>query len=471
MRGKLRTQAVPCAHWTCAKKRSRSIPGTSKRYAPMRAPRRLLVARKLQSRRRVVRRRCNPGMPVRTTVSALRCASLVRRGAQWPVWAEPSIYSPIDSTRSSSLEWHFSIQAVGDAAPVEFVGDSSGAEPFINKALDIDSHSATAQTALGRLYAGTGRLDDAIAAFRRAISLDDGHSEAHNRLGSILRDAGELDEAIAAFDRAIAAAPNRPDIFSNLLLTLQCSDRVPAREIAERHRDFGRHFSKMILPLPSIRVAPMSARRLKIGYLSSNFRRHAVAKFFEPLVASHDKGRFEIHCYYNYPVADEVTERIRDRAEHFSSVCGMRDGNVAAQVRRDGIDILVDLDGHTAPNRLPVFFLRPAPVQVSWVGYLATTGIAAIDYRLTDARADPPGTADELHTETLWRLPITASIMCAVLRSFSSSGPPTWASCRAKSSWASCALFFISVLPSVCLLVAVIALGHHPWSPCSMVRA
>ncbi len=287
-------------------------------------------------------------------------------------------------------------------------GDTPGAEPFLNRALDIDSGSSIAQTALGRFYRSTGRIDDAIAACRRAIDLAPTQPEAYGQLGSMLRDAGDHDGAIAAFERAIANAPDRADAWSNLLLTMQCSDRLSAAEVAARHRDFGRHFGAALLPFPSPPHTPPSARRLKIGYLSSNFRRHAVAKFFEPLIAAHDRSRFEVHCYYNYAAVDEVTRRIRDRAEHFSSVCGMRDGHVAAQIRRDGIDILVDLDGHTLPNRLPVFFLRPAPVQVTWVGYLATTGIPAVDYRLTDRRADPPGVADDLHTETLWRLPTTA---------------------------------------------------------------
>jgi protein O-GlcNAc transferase len=288
------------------------------------------------------------------------------------------------------------------------VGDVPGAEPFLNRALDVDPNSAVAQTTLGRFYGGTGRLDDAIAAFRRAILVDPGETDAYNHLGSLLRDAGDLDGAIAAFEQALAIDPDRSDTWSNLLLTLQCSDRVCAAEVAARHREYGRHFASLLKPLPSPPIAVRPGRRLRVGYLSSGLRRHAVSKFFEPLIAAHDRGRFEIHCYYNHAVIDEVTRRIMERSEHFTSVLGMRDGHVAAKVRHDDIDILVDLDGHTAPNRLPVFFLRPAPVQATWVGYLATTGVAAIDYRITDARADPPGIAESLHVETLWRLPTTA---------------------------------------------------------------
>ena len=287
-------------------------------------------------------------------------------------------------------------------------GDPRGAQPFLDRALDADVESADAQIALGRLYQATGRLDDATARYRRAVQLDARSWEAEGRLGILLRDAGEQDKAIAAFERAIALAPWRPDLWSNLFLTLQCSDQASAQDVAERHREFGRRFGTLVHQLPSPPTAHAARGRLRIGYVSSNFRRHAVAKFFEPLLAAHDRDRFEVHCYYNFPTTDEVTDRIRARAEHFTPVWGASDGHVAAQVRRDGIDILVDLDGHTLPNRLAVFLLRAAPVQVTWLGYLATTGLGTIDYRLTDVRADPPGVADRLHTEALWRLPRTA---------------------------------------------------------------
>jgi predicted O-linked N-acetylglucosamine transferase (SPINDLY family) len=286
--------------------------------------------------------------------------------------------------------------------------DAKGAEPFLNRALDIASNTAAAQTTLGRFYNATARVDDAIAAYRRAIGLDATQPEALNHLGNLLRDAGDLAGAIAAFEQAIAVAKDRPEAWSNLLLTLQCSDAHAAAAVAEKHGEFGRHFGRLFQPLPAPPRVRQPGHRLRIGYLSSNFRRHAVAKFFEPLIAAHDRDRFDVHCYYGHAVVDEVTRRIRERAEHFVTVCGMRDGNIAAQIRRDGIDILVDLDGHTAPNRLSTFFLRAAPIQVTWVGYLATTGIAAIDYRLTDPRADPPGATDGFHVETLWRLPTTA---------------------------------------------------------------
>jgi protein O-GlcNAc transferase len=287
-------------------------------------------------------------------------------------------------------------------------GDLSTAEVFLAKVLEIDAHSAPVQSALGRMYASTGRIDDAIAAHQRAIALDPGNAEALNFLADVLRDAGDLDASISTYRQSIGVAPQLPSTWSSLLLTSLCSDRFSARENAEFHRQYGTYFAKILRPMPASRTTPFRGRRLRIGYLSANFRRHAVVKFFQPLVAEHDRSRFEIFCYYNGAAGDNITQQIIERVEHFSPVWGIGDGALAAQIRRDGIDILIDLDGHTHANRLQVFFLKPAPIQVTWLGYLSTTGISAIDYRLTDHKADPPGLSDEYHVEKLWRLPRTA---------------------------------------------------------------
>jgi predicted O-linked N-acetylglucosamine transferase (SPINDLY family) len=132
-----------------------------------------------------------------------------------------------------------------------------------------------------------------------------------------------------------------------------------------------------------------------------------VAVFAEPLLAAHDRSRFEIFCYQNYPRGDEITARFAALADHFGSIASMSDAEVAQRIRADAIDILVDLNGHTAHNRLPLFFLKPAPVQATWLGYLGTTGVPTIDYRLTDVFTDPPGGLEPAGVEALWRLPQT----------------------------------------------------------------
>jgi predicted O-linked N-acetylglucosamine transferase (SPINDLY family) len=287
-------------------------------------------------------------------------------------------------------------------------GDPASATPFLDRALDRDRGVAQVDFALGRLYAAEGRLDDSIAAYRRAIEVAPHASDPRARLGEVLRDAGDLPAAVHAFEEAVARAPWNPATWSNLLLTLQCSDAISADVLAARHRAFGQRFASVLRPMPMARVDTRKGRRLRIGYVSGNFRRHALAAFFEPLVMAHDRDRFEIRCYSNGFTADDVTARLQAAVDAFTPIGGMLDGHVAAAIRRDEIDVLVDLDGHTGGNRLPVFFLRPAPIQVAWLGYLSSTGIETIDYRLTDARADPEGLTDGFHTERLWRLPRTA---------------------------------------------------------------
>jgi len=286
--------------------------------------------------------------------------------------------------------------------------DTQAASAQYEAALALNPRSASAHNNQGNLFRELRRPADAMAAYRRAIALDPAHARARANLGNMLKDLGDIDAAITAFRRSLALAPNEPDVWSNLLLTLNSSDQLSREAIYDEHRAYGEHFGRLRRASRRPRVAALAGRRLRIGYLSSDFRKHAVATFFEPLLAAHDTGRFEIFCYYNQVRGDEVTARIRACAEHFIPVAGLPDSQLAGQVNNDAIDILIDLNGHTADNRLPMFFLRPAPLQLTWLGYPGTTGVSAIDYRVTDVYADPPGITDKLHVEALWRLPASA---------------------------------------------------------------
>jgi protein O-GlcNAc transferase len=285
-------------------------------------------------------------------------------------------------------------------------GDTGSALSCYQAALALDPSAASLHNNLGNLYRELREPTKAIAAYRRAIELDPRNANAHANLGNILKDLGDTDAAIAAFRSSLALAPNVASVWSNLLFTLNCLDRITPEEIAAEHRAYGAHFARLLPPLPP----PTERRRpgrLRVGYVAADFRKHAVAAFFEPLLEAHDTTKFEVFCYYNQPRGDEVTARIRARAEHFLPVSGIGDRQLAEQIRRDGIDILLDLTGHTAGNRLPMFFLRPAPVQVTWLGYLGATGVPTIDWRLTDNYADPIDVADPIGLEAPWRLPRT----------------------------------------------------------------
>jgi predicted O-linked N-acetylglucosamine transferase (SPINDLY family) len=160
------------------------------------------------------------------------------------------------------------------------------------------------------------------------------------------------------------------------------------------------------LPKPDTYINDRTdGRRLKVGYVSPDFRQHSVAYFLEPLLRSHDRKVIEVFCYAEVGWPDTVTERFKQLADHWVTTVGMSDDATAERIRRDGIDILVDLAGHTSKNRLPVFARKPAPVQVTWLGYPNTTGLTAIDYRFVDAVTDPEGETEALASETLVRLP------------------------------------------------------------------
>ena len=175
--------------------------------------------------------------------------------------------------------------------------------------------------------------------------------------------------------------------------------------IFEQHLEFGKQFGGLQTePLLSPRSNVRSESGLRVGYVSGDFRKHSVAYFFEPLLQHHNSNVVETFCYYNNVPIDEMTERLMATSDHWRSIVGITDSDVANLIRNDKIDILVDLSGHTAKNRLLVFAQKPAPIQVTWLGYVNTTGLSAIDYRFTDIIADPIGEADELHSETLVRL-------------------------------------------------------------------
>jgi predicted O-linked N-acetylglucosamine transferase (SPINDLY family) len=285
-------------------------------------------------------------------------------------------------------------------------GEPQQALPHYEKALALDPASAATHNNLGNLYRELRRPTEAIESYRQALAIDPQHARAHANLGNLLKDLGDTDGAIAAFRQSLRLAPDRPDVWSNLLLTQNCSDHLSTSTIDAEHRAFGERFAPLLPPMPPA-AATVDHARLRVGYVSADFRNHAVATFFEPLLRSHDRSRFEVFCYYNYPRGDAVTERIRTAAEHFVPVSGMTDAQLSGRIRRDGIDVLIDLNGHTADNRLPLFFLRPAPVQATWLGYLGKTGVPTIDWRITDAYVDPEEGTLAGGSEKPWRLPHT----------------------------------------------------------------
>lgn len=226
-------------------------------------------------------------------------------------------------------------------------------------------------------------------------------SKNYIRLGSALQEQLRLDEALDAFNHARRLDPS-PANDTPALLCMNYHDRFTPREIFAAHEAFGRRF-----PAPAAPAVHVNAldRPLRIGYLSPDFRQHSVAFFIWPILMHHDGERVHITCYSDVGKPDAITEIMKNYPQRWRATWGVADARVAEMVREDQIDILVDLTGQTADNRLPLLATRVAPIQINYLGYPNTTGVRAIDYRITDRFADPPGQTESLHTETLLRMP------------------------------------------------------------------
>jgi protein O-GlcNAc transferase len=283
------------------------------------------------------------------------------------------------------------------------LGKARDAAASYHRALALRPSDASLHNNLGNALKDESRLEEAAASYERALALKPDLAEAHCNLGNARREQGRLDEAISAYERALALRPDFAGAHSNLLLTQHYMQRVSSAEMLTSAQRFGAMFDG--LASPAIHAAHRAEpRRLRIGYVSGDFRQHAVGYFLAGVLEAHDRDTVEIFCYSNNSRIDATTRRIQKAAEHCRCLVGLSDAAAAALIREDGVDILVDLSGHTAKNRLPMFALRPAPVQVSWLGYFGSTGLRAIDYLVMDAWAVPPG-EDCWHTEAIVRLP------------------------------------------------------------------
>lgn len=251
-----------------------------------------------------------------------------------------------------------------------------------------------------------GQPDLAVEYCNKGLELQPRNALLCNTMAYALHMQGQADAMLEWSRRAIDLAPDNAALHGNLIYALNYIPGVDPASLFAEHLAWGkRHADPLTALAPSHDNDPAPDRRLRIGYVSAHFCRHAVHYFSEPLLAAHDHERFEIFCYSDSPFEDDATARIRPSADHWRRTSQATDEQLAQMIRDDRIDILVDLAGHISGNRLLVFARKPAPIQVTYIGYQNTTGMSAMDYRITDERADPPGRADALHTEKLVRLP------------------------------------------------------------------
>jgi predicted O-linked N-acetylglucosamine transferase (SPINDLY family) len=288
------------------------------------------------------------------------------------------------------------------------IGKLDAAAECFRRAIEGMPDAAEVHSNLGAVLHRQGKLDEAVACYCRAIALKPGWAEAHANLGNARKDQGRLDEALESYRRALAIDPRFAAAHSDLLYTMHLSPRYDAGTIYAEHRRWNQMHA---LPLAaSIRAHANDRtpeRRLRIGYVSPDLGGNPIGRFLLPLLEAHDHGRFEIFCYSSAPVSDAMTDRCRDQADAWRDVLPLSDEQLAEAVRADRIDILVDLSMHAASSRLLAFARKPAPVQVTYLAYCGTTGLDAIDYRLTDRYLDPPNEEQRIYSEESICLPDT----------------------------------------------------------------
>lgn len=287
------------------------------------------------------------------------------------------------------------------------LGAREQAKLAYSRAIRLQPNDGHVYSNLGDVHKSQSNLTLAALSYQKALQLAPHLPQPYVNLGEVLKEQGRVTEAITLFQQALEKHSTLSLLHSNLLFALHYSPHVPPEIIARAHRHWGeRHAASLApaQPYPFTNV-PNPHRRLRVGYVSPDFCGHAVSCFLEPLIRHHDRSAVEIFAYPISRRTDATTARFQAMAGHWNPLVMLTDEEAAARIRADRIDILVDVAGHTADCRPLIFARRAAPVQISWLGYPDTTGITEMDYRLTDAVADPPGDSDAWHTERLERLP------------------------------------------------------------------
>jgi predicted O-linked N-acetylglucosamine transferase (SPINDLY family) len=282
------------------------------------------------------------------------------------------------------------------------LGRRDEARAVLERAAAGDPGAALPLMYLGNLAHEAARLDDAVAAYRAALVIDAHNAALHYNLALTLMSRGEATDAVEAFRLGLAEAPDNADARASLLFALIVSGSASAEEVAAEHFEWGRRFADPLRRERGFANSREPERRLRIGYVSADFFEHAATDFIHTFLPYHERALCEITCYSNAP----IPEASRELYGHtWRDISGLDDAQAAGLIKRDAIDILVDLSGHTRGNRLLVFARKPAPLQLTFLGYLNSTGMRAMDYRLTDAYGDPPGASEGHYRERLLRMP------------------------------------------------------------------
>ena len=308
----------------------------------------------------------------------------------------------------------------------------------LKRAIEIDSNLANAHYNLGNTYQELGKYQNAIECFQRALQINPNFAQAYTNFGALLKDLERYDEAIDCLQRALRITPRDADIYYNLgnifaelldyhksnvfyqsatrfgstkainnyLMNLNYVERYSRQYVFDHHQTEAK---KLLFKLPSEWTIDSDYRdyfpftKVRIGYLSSDFREHSVAYFFESILEHHNRDQFEVFCFFNSEVEDEVTKRLRTLADHFMSIHQLSDTEAFLHIKSFNLHFLVELNGHTADNRLAILHSGIAYKVLSWIGYPNTTGLRSVDYKISDEYCDPVPSSDKFYTEELIR--------------------------------------------------------------------
>ncbi len=307
--------------------------------------------------------------------------------------------------RALAAQPDFADAHVALAYALDSEGELDAAAEHLRRALRARPDYAGAWYNLALLELRLENPDAAEDALRRTLAIEPEHLPATRALATLLRAGARIGQALELCARARELAPGSFAVESAELFTLLFSDAVSEAELFARHRAFGERLEARYPPAPRAARPRPAGRRIRVGYLSPDLWRHPVALFLIPALAHHERAAFEVFCYSTGTTSDSVTAEVRSLVEHWRDAASLDDEALARVIAEDGIDILVDLAGHSGETRLEVFARRPAPVQATWLGYLHTSGTRCLRFRLCDAHTDPAPASDALHTETLVRLP------------------------------------------------------------------
>ena len=311
-------------------------------------------------------------------------------------------------TRLLDISPRFEDAYMGLVQACVYSGDWVAAEKFSHQAAFLFSRNASILLTYATVLVNREKRNDALPIYRKAYALNPGDVEIVGGLAECCRAIGRIDEAIELHGRALELAPHNSQLFSNYLYALMYSVSSNREQVFEAHLEFARRFEAPLIGqhMPFLNRS-VDGRRLRVGYVSGDFRNHSLASFIEPVFREHDRQQVEVFAYFTCHIEDEITRRLRILVDQWRYCAHLSDEDMASCIRTDGIDVLIDLSGHTGFNRLLVFARKPAPVQMTWLGYQSTTGLSSMDYRITDKSLDPPGMTERFHSEKLLRLPLS----------------------------------------------------------------